>query len=89
MSDLGTYSRFKDWLVVLLVGLVISLIGIVAADNRRRIETVETVVQERTALLESYGARLTALEVASSSQREEIARRLSRIEDKIDRLGTP
>lgn len=38
-------------------------------------------------LLESYGARLTALEVAASTQREDIARRLLRIEDKIDRLG--
>lgn len=84
MADLSTYTRAKDWIIVALVGLVFTLLGIVATDNRRRIE----VLENRQSAIESYSARIARLEEALQSQRQELGRRLERMEDKLDKISS-
>lgn len=62
MADLRTFADFKNWLLVAAVGVIISLLSLIATDNRRRIEVVETKVEERGPVLESLASRITAVE---------------------------
>lgn len=71
MADLTTFTRAKDWAIVLLVGLVLSLLGVVAAENK---------------VHDTNSSRLTRVEESFSSHAQEMSRRLERIEDKIDNL---
>lgn len=87
MADLTTYTRAKDWLIVALIGIVFTLLGVVATDNRRRIEIVEDHQEASQHVSENHSARLARMEEIINIQREEIGRRLGRIEDKVDRLS--
>lgn len=87
MSDLSTYSRFKDWLLLAAVAAVLSLAGLVFASDRGRIQRVEILIEEKGDRIDSQAGRIAVLEAARVAEREETLRRLSRIEDKIDNLG--
>lgn len=87
MSDLSTYARFKDWLLLAAFAAVLSLAGIVFTSDRGRIEKLEILIEEKGNRIDAQGGRIATLEAARVAEREETLRRLSRIEDKIDRLG--
>ena len=87
MADLSTYEKYKDWLIVLLVSLLMGAFGTMAAGNRGRIEALEQEVRARGPVLENHSNRLSALETMVRSQNEEVFRRLDRIENKVDRLS--
>jgi hypothetical protein len=82
VSDLSTYTRFKDWMLVGAIGIIVALFGVVASDNRRRIELLEMKCER----IDIHAGRISSLETAQLSQREETFRRLDRIEGKLDRL---
>ncbi len=86
MSDLSTYSRFKDWLLLAAVAGLLSLAGLVFQSDRGRITQLEAVMKEKGDRIDSQGGRIATLEAARVAEREETLRRLSRIEDKIDKL---
>lgn len=75
MADLTTYPKFKDWLLVALIGIVFALLGMVAADNRRRIENLES----RLDRVAEYGSRISRVEQAI----EGFGSQLDRIERKL------
>ena len=89
MSDLSTYSRFKDYLLLAAVAAVLSLAGLVFTSDRGRIARLEAVIEEKGQRIEAQGGRIATLEAARVNEREETLRRLSRIEDKIDNLVRP
>jgi membrane protein required for beta-lactamase induction len=80
MADLSTYARAKDWIIVALVGVVFSLLGVVASENRR-------MILANSQSIENHAGRLVRLEETVNNQREELSRRLVRIEDKLDRIS--
>jgi hypothetical protein len=41
VSDLSTFSKAKDWAIIALVGVIFSLLSLLANDNRRRIGELE------------------------------------------------
>lgn len=86
MSDLSTYTRFKDWLLLGAFAAVLSLGGLVFTSDRGRIDRLETLMEEKGSRIDAQGGRIAVLESARVAEREETLRRLSRIEDKIDRF---
>lgn len=82
MSDLSTFTKAKDWIIVTLVGLIFALLGMVAAENRRRIEAIEQRQDNHVTMINMHSERIGRLE----ETHREIGRRLERIEDKLDRL---
>lgn len=89
MSDLSTYSRFKDYLLLAAIAAVLSLAGLVFTSDRGRLSRLEAVLEEKGSRIEAQAGRIATLEAARVNEREETLRRLSRIEDKIDNLATP
>lgn len=87
MSDLSTYARFKDWLLLGAVAALLSLGGLVFTSDRGRIARLEAVVEEKGDRINVQAGRIAALEAAARAERDETLRRLSRIEEKVDRLG--
>lgn len=83
MSDLSTFTRSKDWIIVALVGVVFTLLGLVAAENRQRIRDLEVAGVARHEVLERHGQQLARLDAIQEQQRGEILRRLDRIEEKL------
>lgn len=85
MSDLSTYAKFRDWLLAALVAAVLSLAALVFNTDRGRIEKLEALLEERGERIDAQGARIGVLEASRVNEREEILRRLARIENKIDK----
>lgn len=65
VADLSSFSRAKDWAIGLLIALVFSLLGMVASENRQRIEKVE-------ARDETFDRRLSTVENRDARQDEQI-----------------
>lgn len=86
MSDLRTFSDFKNWLLVGAAGVIFVLLGLIANDNRRRIEVAEARIEERGPKIESLISRVAAIESRQDVQQGEVFRRLERIEAKLDKL---
>jgi flagellar motility protein MotE (MotC chaperone) len=104
-GDLGTYSRFKDRLTLMMVALVLALIGFIVQDQvrgkshdqeatERRLGNIEmdqrqfkdrvnSQFDERLRMLSDHAERLKAVETDIKASREEILRRLDRIEAKL------
>lgn len=104
-GDLGTYSRFKDRLTLMMVALILALIGFIVQDQirgkshdqeivERRLSNIEmdqrqfkdrvnSQFDERLRMLADHAERLKAVETDIKASREEILRRLDRIEAKL------
>lgn len=64
MADITTFTRAKDWAIIVLIGFVISLLGIVAAENRDRISKLEEQnYYLNRQVLQSMRDRMTRIEV--------------------------
>lgn len=95
MSDISTFDKFKNWLLVGAVGLVITLLSIIATDNRQRIDAMETRIERiietrlenQSQRIESQAQRLSKIEAMHESQMAEIFRWLSRIDSKLGGSG--
>lgn len=92
MADLGNFTRAKDWAIVVLVGLVFSLLGAVAHENRQRIldnearvVALEAESREAERRASANTERLARVEESLGSMRGDIVRRLDRIEDRLGR----
>lgn len=87
MADLTTYARFRDWLTLAVVAGIISLAGIIYTSDRGRLTKLEAIQEEKGDRLASLVARVATLEAARVTEREDVLRRLDRIETKIDKLN--
>jgi predicted P-loop ATPase/GTPase len=88
MSDLSTFTRAKDWIIVTLAGLIFTLLAMWASDNRRRIDAIEIRQERSFNTVNDHSERIGRIEEILASQRQEIGRRLERIEDKVDRISS-
>lgn len=62
MSDITTFSRWKDWLLLALFGLVMTLVAAVAAENRQRLDRLEVEMVESRKVRQQGFERLRAVE---------------------------
>lgn len=91
MSDISTFSRWKDWLLVALCGLVFTLLGAVAAENRQRIDRLEAEQIIAREVRQQGFERLRAVEQSISSgpisrdEARDIEQRLQRQIDSLER----
>lgn len=94
MSDIATFSRWKDWLLITLFGLVLTLVGLVAAENRQRLDRLEIETVEARRIRQNGLERLRAVEqsigdgVLSRDDARDMENRLQRQIDSLnDRIG--
>lgn len=94
MSDISTFSRWKDWLLVALCGLVLTLLGAVAAENRQRIDRLEAEQIIAREVRQQGFERLRAVEQSisggpiSRDEARDIEQRLQRQIDSLERRCT-
>lgn len=86
MAEIGTFSKFKDWLLLALVGGVLSLVGVLHTTATHRIDLLEAKAEVWGDRVDSHAGRLATIEAQLASQRDETFRRLDRIERKLDDL---
>jgi phage shock protein A len=89
MADVTTYEGFRNWLVMGLVALCFTLLGTIAADNRGRVNSLEEHVSTLREQNNTANVRLARFEIELSQYRADVARRLERIEQKIDERYYP
>lgn len=92
MSDISTFSRWKDWLLLSCVGLVFALLGYIATDNRQRIDDIELELREGRTIRQQGFERLKAIESLVGPDpgftRQDARELESRLQREIDRLET-
>lgn len=86
MPDIKTFSGFKDWLLLAIIGALISVGGMLMNNNRNRLEILEIRIEEKGDRIVAHAARLATIEAIQISQRDETFRRLDRIERKLDEI---
>ncbi len=89
MGEIGTFTKFKDWLLLMILGLLFSVLGLLHGGAVHRIDIIETKQDASWARIEAHAARLSTIEAVQGSQRDETFRRLDRIERKLDDLKVP
>lgn len=86
MSDISTFTRWKDWMLLALIGVVFSLLGTIATDNRRRINEIEVEIAQYQAIRQQGFERLRALETTSHFSRADAKEIEDRLQRQIDAL---
>lgn len=88
MSDISTFARWKDWLLLALIALVFTLLGSIAGDNRSRIMDIEVELSRNREMRQQLFERLRALEVTphfDNTDARAIEERLQRQIDSLER----
>lgn len=86
MPEITTFAKFKDWLLLGILGALFSVLGLLHSGAVHRIELAEAKLEASWSRIEAHAARLATIEAIQQSQRDETFRRLDRIENKLDTI---
>lgn len=88
MSDISTFARWKDWLLLALIALVFTLLGLLANENRERIVALEAEIVSGREVRQQGFERIRALEAQRPPFDRNDAREIEeRLQRQIDTLG--